>query len=209
MKELEELLKVKRGRYAGPGISFGEHQILKALMVIGEGEIGRGKLSKRLGMGEGAVRTLIKRMVLRGLVKTSARGCRLTRKGERIYKAMKEVMPSSIRVPKSGLSIDEENFALLVKGGGKMVTSGITERDEAIKAGATGATTLVFEKEKFLMPRISNNCERDHPDLIWKILREKLAPEDGDVIIIGSAKDLKGAEYGAIGAAISMLRRIG
>ena len=208
MKELDELLKVMKGRYAGPGVSFGGHQILKALMIIGEGEIGRGRLAKELGIGEGAVRTLIRRMVSRGLVKTGARGCRLSRKGQRIYRAVKELLPTSVRMPRSGRSVDEENFACLVRGGGKVVTSGLAERDEAIKAGATGATTLVFKKGKFVMPRISEDCERDHPDPIWGILRDSLSPRDWDAIIIGSARDRKNAEYGAISAAISLLKRM-
>ena len=60
--------------------------------------------------------------------------------------------------------------------------------------GASGATTLLFKENKFVIPGTNYNSLTKEPH-IAKILIENLKPEDGDVIIIGSAlEDIRTAE---------------
>ena len=74
--------------------------------------------------------------------------------------------------------------------------------DVAIKMGATGATTLLFKDNKFVMPASSNDSLKKDRE-VSRMLVEKLNPRDGDVIIIGSAdSNEKTAELGAKNAAL-------
>jgi hypothetical protein len=68
--------------------------------------------------------------------------------------------------------------------------------------GATGATTLLFKENKFVMPASSNDSLKKERE-VRRMLVEKLNPRDGDVIIIGSAdSNERIAELGAKNAAL-------
>jgi hypothetical protein len=68
--------------------------------------------------------------------------------------------------------------------------------------GATGATTLLFKDNKFVMPANSNDSLKKGPR-VRRMLIEKLNPREGDVVIIGSAdSNEKTAEFGAKNAAL-------
>jgi hypothetical protein len=65
------------------------------------------------------------------------------------------------------------------------IKSGIEQRDIAIKAGAIGATTLIFQNGIFLIPGTNFNALSEEPQIQKKLI-ESLHPENNDVIIIGS-----------------------
>ena len=91
---------------------------------------------------------------------------------------------------------------VLLKQFGFAIKSGIEQRDAAIKMGATGATTLLFKDDKFVMVCTNYDSLADEPR-IAKFLVEKLRPEDGDVIIIGSTtENQRIAELAAKNAAL-------
>jgi hypothetical protein len=91
---------------------------------------------------------------------------------------------------------------VLVREFGFAVGLGIEQRDAAIKMGASGATTLLFKENKFVMPASSNDSLKKERE-VRRMLVEKLNPRDGDVIIIGSAdSNEKTAELGAKNAAL-------
>jgi hypothetical protein len=88
-----------------------------------------------------------------------------------------------------------------------MIGYGIEQRDAAIKAGALGATTIIYTKGKLIIPGSPEDAFRDSPE-IRKMLIKKLKPKEGDSIIIGSADDEKSAKLGAKAAALETLRKI-
>jgi hypothetical protein len=68
--------------------------------------------------------------------------------------------------------------------------------------GATGATTLLFKDNKFVISGTNYNSMTKEQGTA-KLLIEKLKPENGDVIIIGSAvDDIRIAELAAKNAAL-------
>ena len=97
------------------------------------------------------------------------------------------------------------NYALLVREFSFAVGLGIEQRDAAIKMGATGATTLLFKDNKFVMPASSSDSLKKEGE-VRRMLVEKLNAREGDVIIIGSAdSNEKTAEPGAkIGALLTI-----
>jgi hypothetical protein len=90
----------------------------------------------------------------------------------------------------------------LLKNSARLIGSGLEQRDEAIKLGATGATTLIFSNGKFLIPETEYDA-LDRENIIRDLLTEKLKPKDNDVIIIGSDDNSKiTAELATKGAAL-------
>ncbi len=199
---LEDLL---RQEAPGPGISFTVFDLIRVLERIAEEEpIGRGRLARELGIGDGAIRTLIRRLRRSGLISTSKAGCSLTEEGKNIWKRIHKIIPYKIRLDKSELSLGEFNIAILVRGMGFKVKNGLEQRDAAVSAGAKGAVTLIFKRGRFILPPISNDADRDFPDITRQISR-LMELRDGDVIIIGGADNPRSAEYGALAAAWTLL----
>ncbi|HEY3094424.1 MAG TPA: DUF4443 domain-containing protein [Nitrososphaera sp.] len=191
-------------RYAPSRVlSFDVAHVFAALQLIKRtGRTSRDELSSDLALGEGTVRTLVKHLKMNGLVQTSNGGTKMTGKGKGICEGLLSAMPSELSLPRCSVALGRFNYAVLVKEFGFAVRSGIEQRDAAIKMGATGATTLLFKENKFIMPASSHDSLKKEPR-VCRMLIEKLKPEDGDVIIIGSAdRNEKTAELAAKNAAL-------
>ena len=67
----------------GPAAAFSQVHLCLALLTIGdESPIGRIELSRKLGLGEGAARTIIRRMAQARIIRTVKEGCVLTNRGQ-------------------------------------------------------------------------------------------------------------------------------
>ncbi len=175
-------------------------------MIIGDtGAIGRVALAREAGLGEGAIRTVLKHLKGEGYITIKSQGCELIGKGKEAYSELKKRMPRTVRLSKTGLTVGKEQVAALVKQKSNVVKSGIEQRDTAIKAGAAGATTYIIRNSRFQVPGSSSDCERDFPSNAWSRLREELRPENGDVVIICGSASKHTSFIGAISAALTLL----
>ena len=86
-----------------------------------------------------------------------------------------------------------------------LIRSGLEQRDAAIKVGALGATTLVFSHNKLTMPGVNEDIFKGIQP-VYDTLITELKPRENDVIIIGSATEIRSAEYGAKAAAFELLK---
>ena len=185
----------------GPAPRFARFHVWKALWTIGRsGPIGRQRLTGLLGLGEGSVRTIVNFLVGRDLVRADESGMMLTAKGRREVESAGFSMAT---VNARGLCVGECDVAVLVRGKAKNVKDGLRQRDEAVKAGAAGATTLVFRNGRILMPP-ETDMDASYPQLARQI-RAAFELREGDVIVIGSAGDLRAAEDGALAASVDLL----
>jgi hypothetical protein len=138
------------------------------------------------------------------LVIVSKSGCSLTKKGERIWNELQSIILRKFEIEKSELTLAAYNFAVLIKGCGHKVRTGIVQRDVAIIAGANGATTLFFRGKNLILPTISENIALDYP-VAFNNITKLFELTENDVVVIGSANTLKSAEYGALAAAWSLI----
>jgi hypothetical protein len=126
----------------------------------------------------------------------------LTAKGKSICRELLSTISAEISLPQCSVALSRFNYAVLVREFGFAIRLGIEQRDAAIKVGATGATTLLFKDNKFVMPASSNDSLKKEQQ-VRKMLVEKLSPKEGDAIIIGSADSSeKTAELAAKNAAL-------
>jgi len=196
LKTLHLFRRMARERAAGPSPSFTELHLAKAIEVIGEEPIGRAGLSERLQLGEGATRTLIDRLQTERLITISKAGCELTKNGLSILKDLKSRFPKKLKVPKSSITVGGHNFGILARNAASKVTNGIEQRDSAVRAGASGAVTLIFQQGRLFMPPPAKIESKEWPEISRQLL-ELFQPEENDVIIIGGADTEEKAEQGA------------
>jgi hypothetical protein len=191
---------------AGPAPGFSHLHICGAVLVIGDGgPKGRLELSRELGVGEGTIRTIIKRLTNAGIITTGEEGCRLTRKGVTIYNKLRDKLSRIQPVHADELSVDKASAAILVRASGGLVKRGVEQRDAAVRAGATGACTLVYKNGAYLMPMGNSNSKLNSHDKLSRVLDDLFTPTDNDVLIIASAPEKELAEYGAIAAALTLM----
>jgi hypothetical protein len=165
------------------------------------GRASRESMRAFLMLGEGTIKTLVKHMRMHGLIETSNGGTRLTAKGRGVCAEILSSMPAEMSLPECSIALGKFNYAIILKELGYAIRSGIEQRDAAIAQGATGATTIVFKDSKFLMPATNHDSlKRDRH--IRDLLMEGMKPEEGDVIIVGSADNEKTAELAAKNAAL-------
>jgi predicted transcriptional regulator len=200
-----KMLEKVTSRYAPSRVlSFDVVHVFAGLQIIEKNNniTSRNALCAGLVLGEGTVKTLVKHLKMQGLIETSNRGTRLTAKGKSICEGLLSAIPAEMSLPRCSIALSKFNYAVLVRDFGFAVGLGIEQRDAAIKMGATGATTLLFKDNKFVMPaNIDDSLKKEQE--IRRMLIEKLNPKEGDVIIIGSANDnKKTAELGAKNAAL-------
>jgi len=195
LKEITE--KVAPGRPP----AYTEAHALMGLEAIGSGlGIGRQQLSRELGLGEGTMRTLVGRMKALGLVETSRGGMRLTGEGKAALEALGNQF-WGCGLPALPITVGANNYAVLIHGGAPKVRGGIEQRDAAIIAGASGATTLVLDEHGLRMP----GMEEPLDEVVHTFIMEELSPSPGDAIIIGSSEDPVIAEMAAKSAALKLL----
>jgi len=203
---LSTIEKVTRKVAPGRAPSFTEAHVVKALEIVGGGEgVGRIRLSKELGLGEGTTRTLVKHLKNEGIIKVSKYGIMLSEHGKKMFSDLRSKISEEIEVPPSPLTVGPFNIAVLVRGMARKIKQGLEQRDTAIKAGALGATTLIFSRNKLTMPSSEEDIFKGIPS-IHNILVSKLDPKENDIIIVGSGKNKASAEIGAKMAALELLK---
>ena len=204
MRVKELLNSLVKEKAPGPALTFTSLHLIKVLELIAEGPIGRGKLAKKLGIGEGTIRTIIKRLKDSNLIEISKNGCHLTNFGKDFWKKFKEKIPKKVFLEKNEFSLAEYTVAVLIRKCGDKVRIGMQQRDAAIMAGAEGATTLVVKDGKIILPGVSDDVAKDYP-VAYRQIVELLKPEHDDVVIVGTGETKEKAEYGALAAALTLL----
>lgn len=203
---MASLLRIAIEKEKGPMPSYTEAHLLLSFIIIAESKvIGRQSLAKRVGLGEGAIRTVLKKLKDEDFIITTASGCSLTKHGKEVYRRLKSLISHMIELNSTQLTVGDKQIAIAVRGVAKNVKDGIEQRDAAIRLGATGATTYVIKDSKFQIPNDSDDCERDFPSDLWSKIRLELKPKDGDVVIICGSRDIRTSMLGAISAALTLI----
>ena len=185
--------------------TYSSAHLLLVLLAIGEaGSVGRQALADRVGLGQGAVRTVIKWLKGGSYIMIDASGCRLAPKGERAYGVVEKLIPKVLVLSRTDLTVGKAQAAVLVKKRAGKVRAGIEQRDSAIVNGAAGATTYVVKDSRFEVPGSSSDAEKDFPSRAWAELREGLEPKNGGVVIVCGANERQASLLGAMSAALTL-----
>ncbi|MBO4356870.1 MAG: DUF2111 domain-containing protein [Candidatus Methanomethylophilaceae archaeon] len=186
-------------RIGGPIPKFNDYHLWKALYYLDDEEsIGRKKLSSLLDIGEGSTRTIISLLQSHGIISINKSGIILTSTGMDLKKKTRmDLAPISIKE----LTIGEYNFAARIPRLAHQVSYGCEERDAAIEAGATGATTLIYVNGKLIFPGSEYRVDPTIEAEIKSVFNLK----NEDVIVIGTGMNIQLAEIGAVVAGLKIM----
>jgi DNA-binding PadR family transcriptional regulator len=179
--------------------SFTEFHKWMALELIAEKKrVSRQELSRWLSLGEGSVRTLLGRLKREKLVASCRSGHELTEKGRRYLGEPLRY----VQVDAGEITVGEVDVATLVRGAAGRVRP-LQQRDEAIKAGASGATILIFRRGRLEFPEGFVGVPREVEERLIRLLQ----PREGDAVVIGTGDSLAAARAGASAAARILVKR--
>jgi len=183
-------------------LTFSIPHVFKALQLLSKEKfVSRATFGKEINLGEGAVKTLISHLKEAKMIETTKSGSFLTDYGEKFTTQIQKVIPNECKIKKCSVVTGKNNHAVILKGYGFSIKSGLEQRDYAILYGSTGCTTILFKENKFVFPGDYRDCFRKDKKTKNHIL-ENLFPEEGDVIIISSSNDPFVAEISAKNSAL-------
>lgn len=207
MSLASKLRNFSEKKYVGPIESFNYVHVGLLVYYLGEqAPKSRSEIAEFLDIGEGSVRTVLKRLKEKALINITRAGVFLSRKGVKLFSEFKLIFPILTEVSYGLLSLDGFSVIVLIKSKRDKVSYGIEQRDIAIKYGAKGAMTLTYKNEHFMIPGEDENCEMLFPNKDWAKIHMALQPEEGDVIIICSAEKVQEAYLGCFAAALTLIQ---
>jgi hypothetical protein len=191
----------------GPPTKFHPWHLLAAFHVFCKSvfPIGRYQLGSNLELGGGSIRSLIRFLRKRGLIEAVHRqGHQLSSQGKRHCETLKQVLIKLVELPQSSYTIDIYNYGCHLHQLAHLITDGIEQRDAAMRAGASGATTFIQDPDSdtIIMAK-DHRIKKD--DLA--IILDYFDVDTGDVIIIGSGSSKICARLGTFAAIFTLLIR--
>jgi predicted transcriptional regulator len=198
---------IKTGVSKGPAATFNEFDAIECILLVGKsGEIGRNRLSKSLGLGGGAIRTLILRLKKAGFVRTTRTGCVLTKKGKRVFETLssKLVFYASVNCWDERLSAS--CYALCLRGVDLERVKVVELRDKAVRAGARGALILEYRAGELFYAKESVSCEATQPSTLWGYLKSVAKLSERDIVVVSFAESERLARDGAFAVALALIQ---
>jgi len=204
LKRLEQLCEAKIPRKFSCA-----HIIMALLRLQNEPYLGRYILQEMLDLTEASVRSLLKLLKRHELIQVNPRrkGHSLSSSGDIFVQGITDTIISLRGLHLPMLVPDGKISAgFIVKAASFLVTSGIEQRDDAIRRGALGAITLIVDGSKIRFPSaesdMTNSAKSDLEEL-QEVVNDYT--EHGDVIVLGWGNTHVEAEVGALGAAIKLV----
>ena len=192
------VLKFQSYSGGGPTPKFSLFHVWKTYDVLSsQGPVGRKGLSQMLNIGEGSTRTILDKMIKEGSVENTKKGAVLTERGRKLFRAS-GIFAAPVNI--ESLTLGPKDCAVLVRGMAERINTGYEQRDEAVRSGAMGATTLVFRDGRLMFP--DDPKVPDQSPL--QPLRALFTLEENDAIIVGTAHSYGAAEKGAVTAALAL-----
>jgi len=148
--------------------------------------MGRYWLARMLGVSQGVARGILARMRTRGLITVRPwAGAKASSKGRRQLDGLmrRHRLRLVQRLDQAILGLGPESVLFQVARSSSRLGQGIEQRDAAVKAGATGAVTFLFDGKTLRFPGVAERVSRRSPTTI-RHLKEQLKMKKGDIILI-------------------------
>jgi hypothetical protein len=166
-----------------------EQEVFILWLLRTEGEIGRYRLAKMLGVPQGIARGVLARMKRDKLITVRHRaGTRASPRGLRVLTAQmkREHLKLVMRSDQELLGLGSTSILFHVVGPSRRLGQGIEQRDAAVKAGATGAVTFLFDGKTLRFPGVVESLSKRNP-AAFEQLKNQLQMRRGDVVLIAFA----------------------
>ena len=195
-----DLLRIGLKSEKGPKRKFAPFHYFKALVIIDEeGRTGRARLASELGIGEGSVRTLLNDLESKSLILRNNSGIAVTPDGRKVISSS-PIMTKTIRG--CSLSLARHSSIGVVRHASKRVTNGILQRDEAVRSGGVGATTLIVrDGNLYIPPEMRHVKDTELEAVVFGILHAN----EGDAVIVASGSTAFSSEMAVFAASVTLL----
>ncbi len=199
---LEELKSVVK-RLPGPTPNFNFIHAVMMLLLLEKGPIGRKRLAEMMEIGEGSVRSLIRRLREAGYLEVGREGCYLTRKGHREIRELRKFLKGPVELELPNL-VGGRASAILVRGRGRVELNVVELRDEAVRVGGRGAIILLSKERELFFPETMEPLGKYRSD-DESLLRATFRPSDGDLVVIGLGDSSKESVIAALAVSLTIL----
>ncbi len=169
---------------------FNKYHVYLALTLLSSGKpIGRKALSRALGMGEGSVRTLVRRLRELGLVRVDpVAGILITDLGTKVVNVLgnKLVIVGSVDLTFSDICGECRISTLLLRDGIDVVKKvGVLRvRDLIVKKGGDGGLIIYYLDNGFKLPNSKHLYVLENPSFWYNLLSERgIDIRGGDCLI--------------------------
>jgi len=154
------------------------------LLMREEGPVGRYSISRELGLPDGVARGVLSRLKRLGFFNVSKKGCTVTEIGANLLSdALQSLKIKSVKlVDFDFLAIDRFCAVAHVSQERQGLSGATLLRDKAVRAGASGAIILVYEKGKLVIPSVYNDLSAINPFLDER-LRKEFPLMDDDLLV--------------------------
>jgi len=173
-----------------------------------EQTVGRYRLKELLDIPqhEGIIRRMLKELSEKGWVRPTRSGSVLTNDGKAcIEESLRQKGIADVKeVDLRRMKVGPKSVAVLVRQR-NYPRSLLSLRDEAVKAGASGAVIFVHRNGDLNVPSVYKSLIHRYP-MILDDLKGKLTPSDGDMIIVGFAEAASKALTGALAIIMALNR---
>ena len=204
---LEEMLEKWRRGARGPLPHLTPVQLLNALVLIDqEGPVGRRALAQALQINDGVTRGLLERLAEQGLVEVGeGTGVKLSRNGrETLQKYLRQIGVKKITtLNETELVPGKVSVGVQLSRKYKQGMTGVSQRDEAIKAGADGTITMAVVQGDLLIPPDGKKV-KDLSPYDNNRLQEAFKLSENDLMVVGFGRDARRALSGALAAVLSL-----
>ncbi|ASJ10167.1 hypothetical protein A3L12_02090 [Thermococcus sp. P6] len=149
-----------------------------AVLFMLRNPTGRKAVSEALNIGEGSVRTLLKKLSRLGVITSTRRGHSLNDRGMAL---LGRISRNFSGVEKVGTVEGYPAYGLIVRNPGEF--NSINLRDEAVRFFARGAMILEVRNGEPVFPEDGRSLSETLPELAGSIKR-LLKPGEGDLVVV-------------------------
>lgn len=171
------------------------------------GRIGRYRLGRLMGVGEGEARGLLKYLTNHGYAEPARGGTRLTVKGIRYYRKARSLLGVTKIVFLDIFGMLPFPEAPCIQVSGIQPSNVLAIRDECVRHGAEGALIMLCIGNRLSMPGISDDLSIDYPALYSQVV-SKVAPRDGDLLITPYGHPIGRVIEGGLWAALKAVKQV-
>ena len=201
--KISDLLLLYKPSVSGASHAFSKFDLIRMVYLLrAKDKVSRKEISEKLEIGEGSTRTLLGTLRKAGFVQVTIFGCELSKSGLREVNEIFENFEPIGQLDASELTFSKPAYCIIARSAVNKIASGVTQRDAALLAGASGATILIYSNTGFNFPQVSKNTRVDY--FLTITLRARSEFEEGDVVILSFAEGPRERERGAW-AAVSTL----
>lgn len=188
---------------AGASPNFSDIHIIRTLIAL-QTRIGRKKLLKEIGIGEGSMRTILKKLKTKSLIDSTKKGHKLNDVGlEHLNEYLKKfTIPFKIHADDI---VAGKKTGIVVRGASGKITTGLLERDTAVRAGASGALILkCCSGAKLKFPDEIRSID-DYPGFTSELVNLNVDFNPGDVLIVAFSDCYIVSENACIAIALNLI----